>query len=363
MFHLLGSLSKLFKLRKVHIDGNVFRLHTGATVGLLMSFSILLTAKEYVGTPIDCHCPTLPKGVVDSFCWVESTFSLRELFNASYNGTIVYPGVGHGRGERKYHTYYQWTCFLMFAQALCFYAPSWLWKAWEGGKVPAIVAALDIRSAVTQDRAELRSQMVDFLVVNMNRNRCYLVKYFLCELLSLVNVVAQTFLTDYVLGGGFLTYGWDLVRWHRGEGREFVSPAVVAFPRITMCTFLKYGQSGTIENREAICVLPLNIVNEKLFAFLWFWYGLLLCAGSLTVVYRFLLLLSAPLRRRLLAWRYPDSKCIAAVVSALSAGDVFLLSLVGQNVDSLIFSQLVGELSRRLVKAVPAAVPSAPPAI
>ncbi|KAL3191565.1 hypothetical protein MRX96_059664 [Rhipicephalus microplus] len=363
MFHLLGSLSKLFRLRKVHIDGNVFRLHTGATVALLMSFSILLTAKEYVGTPIDCHCPTLPKGVVDSFCWVESTFSLRELFNASYNGTIVYPGVGHGRGERKYHTYYQWTCFLMFAQALCFYAPSWLWKAWEGGKVPAIVTSLDIRSAVTQDRAELRSQMVDFLVVNMNRNRCYLVKYFLCELLSLVNVVAQTFLTDYVLGGEFLTYGWDLVRWHRGEGREFVSPAVVAFPRITMCTFLKYGQSGTIENREAICVLPLNIVNEKLFAFLWFWYGLLLGAGSLTVVYRFLLLLSAPLRRRLLTWRYPDSKCIAAVVSALSAGDVFFLSLVGQNVDSLIFSQLIAELSRRLVKAVPAAVPSAPPAV
>ncbi|XP_077507583.1 innexin shaking-B-like [Amblyomma americanum] len=360
MFNLLGHLSKLFKLRTVHIDGNVFRLHTGVTVAFLMAFCMLLTAKEYVGTPIECYCPTLPESVVNSFCWVESTFSLRSLFNASYNGSVVYPGAGPSRGDRKYHTYYQWVCFLMFAQALCFYAPRWLWKAWEGGKVPAIVAALDIRSAIPQDRADLRSQMADFLVANMNHNRCYLVKYLICEALSVFNVVAQVGFTDYVLGGGFLTYGWDLVRWHRGDGREFVSPAVMAFPRIAMCSFLKYGDSGALENREAICVLPLNILNEKLFAFLWFWYALLLVAGVLVVIYRVLLLLSAPLRRRLLGWRYPDNRRITAVVSSMSAGDVFLLSLVGQNVDSIVFSQLVNELSRRLLKTPPT-VPSAPP--
>ncbi|KAH7960669.1 hypothetical protein HPB49_022143 [Dermacentor silvarum] len=365
MLHFLGNLRKLFKARKANTDGNVFRLHTVVTVAILMAFGTILTTREYVGTPIDCHCPTVPKSVVDSFCWVESTFSVRPLFNASYNGSVVYPGAGHkppgsGLGDRKYHTYYQWVCFLMFAQALCFYTPRWFWKAWEGGKVPAIVAALDIRSAMTQDSAELRSQMVDFLVLNMNRNRCYLVKYLLCELLSVVNVVAQVAFTDYVLGGGFLTYGWDLVRWHRGEGRELVSPAVMAFPRIAMCTFLKYGQSGTIENREAICVLPLNIINEKVFAFLWFWYASLLFAGVLAVCYRVLLLVNAPLRRRLLSWRYPDSQRISTVVSAISAGDVFLLSLVGQNVDSLVFSQLVAELSRRLVKVPQVMLPSAP---
>lgn len=364
MLHLLGNLRNLFKARRVHIDGNVFRLYTGATVAFLLAFCTLLTAKEYVGSAIDCHCPTMPAGVVNSFCWVESTFSHRSLFNASYNGSVIYPGTGHrpkgdGGDDRKYHTYYQWVCFLLFAQAICFYAPRWLWKVWEGGRVPAIVAALDIRSAVTQDRAELRTQMVDFLVANINRNRWYLIKYVACELLSVLNVVVQVAFTDYVLGGGFLTYGWDLVRWHRGLDREFVSPAVMAFPRIAMCTFLKYGQSGTLENLEAICVLPLNILNEKLFAFLWFWYALLLLTGVPAVIYRVLLLVSAPLRRRLLAWRYPDSRCISAVVSALSTGDVFLLSLVGQNVDSLIFSQLVAELSRRLVKAPPVQ-PSAP---
>ncbi|KAL3244227.1 hypothetical protein MRX96_018853 [Rhipicephalus microplus] len=371
MLHILGNLKKLFRVRKVHTDGNVFRLHTVVTVAFLMAFGTILTTKEYVGTPIDCHCPMVPKSVVDSFCWVESTFSFRALFNASFNASVIYPGAGHkpprsGLRDRKYHTYYHWICFLMFAQALCFYAPRWLWKAWEGGKVSAIVAALDIRSAMTQNSAELRSQMVDFLVLNMNHNRYFLVKYLLCELLSVANVIAQVTFTDYVLGGGFLTYGWDLVRWHRSEDhREFVSPAVMAFPRIAMCTFLKYGQSGTIENLEAICVLPLNIINEKVFAFLWFWYATVLSAGVLAVSYRALLIVNVPLRRRLLSWRYPDSRRIPALVSSMSAGDVFLLSLVGQNVDSIVFSQLVTELWRRTINSIngpPVAVvvPTAP---
>ncbi|KAH9377408.1 hypothetical protein HPB48_016785 [Haemaphysalis longicornis] len=358
MLNLLGNLRKHFNARRVHIDGNVFRLYTSATVAFLLGFCTLLTAREYVG---NAHRLPLP----------DDAGRCRQL--VLLGGVDVQPPKprhsipvrghgpkGSGSEDRKYHTYYQWVCFLLFAQAVCFYAPRWLWKTWEGGKVPAIVAALDIRAAVTQDRAEVRSQMADFLVVSLNHNRCYLVKYLICELLSVLNVIVQVAFTDYVLGGSFLTYGWDLVRWHRGEDREFVSPAVMAFPRIAMCTFLKYGQSGTLENLEAICVLPLNILNEKLFAFLWFWYLLLLFLGVPAVAYRILLLVSAPLRRRLLGWRYPDSQRISAVVSYLSAGDVFLLSLVGQNVDSLVFSQLVAELSRRLVKVTPA-VPSAPP--
>lgn len=355
MLQLLGNLRNFFNARRVHIDGNVFRLHTSVTVAFLLAFCMLLTAKEYVGSPIDCHCPNLPESIVNSLCWVESTFSQRSLFSASYRDSIVYPGtgyapVGSGTEDRKYHTYYQWICFLLFTQALSFYAPRWLWKVWEGGRVSAIVAALDIRSTALQDRAEACSQMADFLVVSMNRNRWYLVKYIACELLSVLNVVVQMALTDYVLGGGFFTYGLDLVSWHRGANQEFVSPAVMTFPRVTMCTFLKFGQSGTLENHEAICVLPLNILNEKLFAFLWFWYVFLLCSGLPAVVYRALLLVTAPLRRRLVTWRYPDSKNISAVVSAMSPGDVFFLSLVGQNVDPLVFSQLVAELSRRLVK-------------
>ena len=37
------------------------------------------------------------------------------------------------------------------------------------------------------------------------------------------------------------------------------------------CTFHKFGTSGEVEKHDALCLLPLNIVNEKVYIFLWFW--------------------------------------------------------------------------------------------
>ena len=33
--------------------------------------------------------------------------------------------------------------------------------------------------------------------------------------------------------------------------------------QVSKCSFHKYGVSGTIEVHDALCVLPLNIINEK----------------------------------------------------------------------------------------------------
>ena len=41
---------------------------------------------------------------------------------------------------------------------------------------------------------------------------------------------------------------------------------------MTKCEFHKFGSSGTVEKLDALCVLPLNIINEKIYVFLWFWF-------------------------------------------------------------------------------------------
>ena len=41
---------------------------------------------------------------------------------------------------------------------------------------------------------------------------------------------------------------------------------------MTKCTFHKFGASGTVETKDGLCILPLNIINEKIYVFLWLWF-------------------------------------------------------------------------------------------
>ena len=40
------------------------------------------------------------------------------------------------------------------------------------------------------------------------------------------------------------------------------------------------------QKSDAMCLLPLNIVNEKVFLVLWFWFIILTTASALALVYR-----------------------------------------------------------------------------
>ena len=46
-------------------------------------------------------------------------------------------------------------------------------------------------------------------------------------------------------------------------------------PKVAKCTFERFGPTGTIEVFDGLCVLPINIINEKIYIFLWFWFVLL----------------------------------------------------------------------------------------
>ena len=52
-------------------------------------------------------------------------------------------------------------------------------------------------------------------------------------------------------------------------------PMARVFPKVTKCTFHDFGPSGTIQTRDALCVLPLNIINEKIYIFLFLWLTIL----------------------------------------------------------------------------------------
>ena len=105
-----------------------------------------------------------------------------------------------------------------------------------------------------------------------HEHQCWALKFYVCEVLNFVNVIFQICFTDYFLNYSFSNYGLEAVSWASQEMEDRVDPMSEVFPRMTKCTFFKFGSSGTIQNVDALCVLGMNIINEKIFVFLWFWY-------------------------------------------------------------------------------------------
>ena len=80
------------------------------------------------------------------------------------------------------------------------------------------------------------------------------------------------------------------------EHEERPDPMIKIFPKVTKCTFHKYGPSGTVEKNDGLCTLPVNIINEKLFIFIWFWLIFVAVCSGLYLIFRLSTLLADQMR-------------------------------------------------------------------
>lgn len=127
-----------------------------------------------------------------------------------------------------------------------------------------------------------------FLIFNFffQRHKWYVYRYWFCECLCLVNIVVQLILMDKFFDGDFLKYGLNVMNLADTPQEKRFDPMVYVFPRVTKCIFHKYGASGSIQKHDAMCILPLNIVNEKTYIFIWFWYIILSVMLIALIIYR-----------------------------------------------------------------------------
>uniref|UniRef100_A0A182MFX3 Innexin n=1 Tax=Anopheles culicifacies TaxID=139723 RepID=A0A182MFX3_9DIPT len=120
MLDIFRGLKSLVKISHVNTDSPVFRLHYSITVIILMSFSLIVTTRQYVGNPIDCvHTKDIPEDVLNTYCWIHSTYALKSMFLKKVGTEVPYPGVGNSDGktlDKKIYKYYQWVCFCLFFQ-------------------------------------------------------------------------------------------------------------------------------------------------------------------------------------------------------------------------------------------------------
>jgi len=65
----------------VKVDNFVFFLHYNVSVGLLLGASLIITVGLYISDPIECTADAAIDEVIDSFCWVHSTFTVPAKWN------------------------------------------------------------------------------------------------------------------------------------------------------------------------------------------------------------------------------------------------------------------------------------------
>lgn len=353
MFDVFGSVKGLLKIDSVCIDNNIFRLHYKVTVIILVAFSLVVTSRQYIGDPIDCIVDEIPLAVMDTYCWIYSTFTIPNRLSGRIGKDVVQPGVGNhvdGEDEVKYHKYYQWVCFVLFFQAMFFYLPRYLWKTWEAGRLKMLTLDLSCPIISEENKNERIKLLLEYFHTNLHCQNFYAIRFIICEVLNFVNVIAQIYFVDYFLDGEFSSYGTDVISFTEMEPEERPDPMARVFPKVTKCTFHKYGPSGSVQKFDGLCVLPVNIVNEKIYVFLWFWFVLLTVLTGLCIIYRAAIVMSAPLRLYLLRARSRLSaqKDVQVIADKFQLGDWFILYQLGKNVDPLVYKDLISALAVKL---------------
>ena len=65
------------------------------------------------------------------------------------------------------------------------------------------------------------------------------------------------------------------------------NPMCEVFPKVASCDYYRYARiAGGLEMKNAICILNLNMINDKVFALLWFWHATLVIFGAVRIFTR-----------------------------------------------------------------------------
>lgn len=355
-----------YKKKKPVIDNFVSKLYYRASFCILLVCTILVCSRQYVGEHIRCIADVgLPINVINTYCFFTTTFTVVKHANESAFHNVVVPHLGVGPYVQnvdaiKRHAYYQWVPFMLFLQALLFYAPHYCWRNWEGGRMKALVKGLEhaylsltakdmkLEFGVTiPSRKNARRKVIlirNTFIQRKHINESWTRDFVFSEIISAVILGVQIYITDVFLGGAFLTLGLSVLKL---DDSSATSPLDLVFPKVTKCTFRKYGPSGSLQVHDALCVMALNIVNEKIYIFLWFWSTFLCVATLAALLWR---LLTVILHARCLLFnrivfgfanpQVLDLWSLVTVTKECHFSDWLFLYYLAKNLDGFVFREL-----------------------
>uniref|UniRef100_A0A1I7YPY7 Innexin n=1 Tax=Steinernema glaseri TaxID=37863 RepID=A0A1I7YPY7_9BILA len=296
----------------------VDRLHSYFTANILIGLAVLVSFKQFGGKPIECLVPDLFTSsweqYAENYCWAQDTYYVPMAHTVA--------DLDSSERRRKKISYYQWVPFFLLLEAACFRLPCILWKYLSGHSGIKINEILKLASDPNNIKKDIKQSNIHALTVHLKGalrfhrrihkkqikphqilrffNLPYsaffvTATYLLIKTVYLLNVALQLFvLNKFLETDKYSWYGFgallDLL-----QGKTWETSGI--FPRVTLCDF-DVRVMGNVQEHTIQCVLTINIFNEKIFVFLWFWYMSLFVVTFFSLLYwLFVTVLPFPNRR------------------------------------------------------------------
>ncbi|GFT25455.1 innexin shaking-B [Nephila pilipes] len=338
----------------------VFYLHYRGTFLLLMFACLLISTRQFAGDKIQClasHYADVSESLLNAYCWAASTYSVSSAYFKEAGIEVPHPGVGGSEdfSEYTYRNYYQYVHLVLFFQSLLFYFPHLIWKSTDHDYLNLFYDTLKGCKAENSKEGKTIESPLDeassFIADRWGTHLGYGLLYIACEVMSTVNLMMQSYLLDIFLNGEFLGLGYYYISHYNAER---LKDPIRLFPIVTNCYFKKFGASGFVDTIDALCVLPINALNVKIFLFIWVWFSLLMGLSFCSLLHFFL------------AWFFPwyrvsylklktiifpsqvDHEFYSRAAVSGNFGDWFVLSCIKSEIDSLEFSRLMEGLWNKL---------------
>uniref|UniRef100_A0A915ASB5 Innexin n=2 Tax=Parascaris TaxID=6254 RepID=A0A915ASB5_PARUN len=363
------------RIRRSYQSNDIIdRLNYEYTAIMIALAAFTLAATQYVGKPIQCWVPAQFTGAwekyTETYCFIKGSYFL------PFDDDIPHE---YSPRDDAVIGYYQWVPIMLAFQAFLFYFPSLVWKALNfrtginvkgvlnsaalvkkkfdrGSRTAQVHTAADHLQEALDMQRELKAGNYDFLHFG-KRSGIYLISlYLFTKLLYVVNVVMQFVILNAFLGPQYTFWGAGILAdiWNGKEWNESGH-----FPRVTMCDF-NVRVLGNIHRWTVQCVLMINMFNEKVYIFLWWWFVLVGVLSVLSLLYYLIALTIATCQREFVSrylrcmgaiseqWNVRDERHLNDFIKKFLRPDgVFLLRLIQTNGGDLLVGEIVTALFNR----------------